>query len=82
MTSPTTIALDLAADGVTKLDLRHEDCVDGLRSLENESVDVIVTSPPYNIDTKYRIYNDRGGRSEYPELVLFVGNGAQPCAPR
>ena len=73
MTSQTPIALDLAADGVTKLDLRHEDCVDGLRSLDDECVDVIVTSPPYNIATKYRSYNDRSERNEYLDWCCFWG---------
>jgi site-specific DNA-methyltransferase (adenine-specific) len=97
VTSQTPIALDLAADGLTKLDLRHADCVEGLRSLENESVEVIVTSPPYNLDTKYRTYNDRGDRSEYldwcclwgrelsrvlrPQGSLFLNVGASPSNP-
>jgi site-specific DNA-methyltransferase (adenine-specific) len=97
VTSQTPIALDLAAYGVTKLDLRHEDCVDGLRSLDDESVDVIVTSPPYNIATKYRSYNDRSDRNEYldwccfwgtelsrvlrPQGSLFLNVGASPSNP-
>jgi site-specific DNA-methyltransferase (adenine-specific) len=97
VTSRTPIALDVAADGVTKLDLRHQDCVDGLKSLKSGSVDVIVTSPPYNIDTKYRSYSDGGGRSEYldwcflwgmelsrvlrPQGSLFLNLGASPSNP-
>ena len=97
MTSQTPIALDLAARGVTNLDLRREDCVDGLRSLDDESVDVIVTSPPYNIATKYRSYDDRSDRSAYlnwccswgtelsrvlrPQGSLFLNVGASPSNP-
>ncbi len=48
------IGLGLADHGVTSFDLRQTDCLDGLRSLDDESIDVVVTSPPYNIDTKYQ----------------------------
>jgi site-specific DNA-methyltransferase (adenine-specific) len=97
VTSQTPIAFDLAARGVTNLDLRREDCVDGLRSLDDESVDVIVTSPPYNIATKYRSYDDRSDRSAYlnwccswgtelsrvlrPQGSLFLNVGASPSNP-
>jgi len=38
---------------VTKFDLRHEDCIDGMARLGDESVDVVVTSPPYNLGITY-----------------------------
>lgn len=33
--------------------LHRRDCLDVLRSLENDSVDAVVTSPPYNIGKEY-----------------------------
>jgi site-specific DNA-methyltransferase (adenine-specific) len=97
VTSETQIAPGLAVTGVTSFDLRHEDCVSGLKTLGEESVDIIVTSPPYNIDTKYRIYKDRSERSEYldwcclwgrelcrvlrPDGSLFLNIGATPSNP-
>ena len=33
------------------------DCIDGMKLLNNNSVDLIVTSPPYNIGIDYDVYN-------------------------
>jgi site-specific DNA-methyltransferase (adenine-specific) len=41
------------------------DCAEVLALMPERSVDVIVTSPPYNIGLKYRTYDDRGDRSQY-----------------
>lgn len=40
-----------------------EDCLIGLKSLESESVDLIVTSPPYNIGKSYGNFPFRGYES-------------------
>src|SRR5438046_7961927 len=42
---------------VTKFDLRHEDCIEGMARLGDESVDVVVTSPPYNLGITYGKYS-------------------------
>jgi len=42
------------------------DCVEGMKQhLDAESVDVVVTSPPYNIGTKYKRYDDTSARADY-----------------
>jgi site-specific DNA-methyltransferase (adenine-specific) len=41
------------------------DCAALLRDLPERSVDVVVTSPPYNIGLRYRSYDDAGDRSKY-----------------
>lgn len=41
------------------------DCVVGMQSIPEQSVDVVVTSPPYNIGTKYRCYDDKASRDAY-----------------
>ena len=41
------------------------DCLEGMASLESGCVDVIVTSPPYNIGKEYGSYNDSRPREEY-----------------
>jgi site-specific DNA-methyltransferase (adenine-specific) len=41
------------------------DCVEGMGKLKNKSVDVVVTSPPYNIGKKYNGYFDKRPREEY-----------------
>ncbi len=43
----------------------HMDCLKGIPLLQDASVDVIVTSPPYNIGKQYRSYNDVRPRDEY-----------------
>jgi site-specific DNA-methyltransferase (adenine-specific) len=50
---------------MTKFDLRGEDCVAGMSQLANESVDLVVTSPPYNLGIDYRQYADRQDRQSY-----------------
>lgn len=40
--------------------------------VDSNSVDIIVTSPPYNIDIKYDNYNDCMPHSEYLELMSQV----------
>jgi len=41
------------------------DCLEGMRLLASESVDVIVTSPPYNIGVSYKKYQDDLPREQY-----------------
>ena len=49
----------------------HEmDCRKGMRLLDPASIDVIVTSPPYNIGIPYRSYNDNKPREEYLNWIL------------
>jgi site-specific DNA-methyltransferase (adenine-specific) len=50
---------------MTQFDLRQEDCIEGMSRLTNESVDLVVTSPPYNLGIGYRQYADRQDRQSY-----------------
>jgi site-specific DNA-methyltransferase (adenine-specific) len=50
---------------MTKFDLRRQDCIQGMSRLKNESVDLVVTSPPYNLGIGYRKYADRQDRQSY-----------------
>ncbi len=84
-------------DGSTVYDLRQGDCVQGMRLLARESVDIAVTSPPYNLGVRYSRYRDDAARSEYldwslrwamevdrvlkPEGALFLNIGAVPANP-
>src|SRR6516225_3094798 len=42
-----------------------EDCLNALRAMPTESVDVSPTSPPYNIGVDYNQHNDRMPRGVY-----------------
>ena len=75
-----------------------EDCVTGMpRHLETGSVDVVVTSPPYNLGTQYGSYDDTVERTDYvswmgewgsavsdalsDEGSLFLNIGGKPSDP-
>jgi site-specific DNA-methyltransferase (adenine-specific) len=82
---------------MTRFELRHEDCIEGMSRLADESVDVVVTSPPYNLGITYRKYSDRQDRQSYlrwchewaeqvrrilkPTGSFFLNIGAAPSNP-
>ena len=50
------------------------DCVQGMRQLvDNAEIDVIVTSPPYNLGIKYNKYDDTISRDDYLDWMEQVG---------
>ena len=53
-----------------------EDCVEGMdKRLQMGGVDVVVTSPPYNIGAAYNSYHDRLPRQDYLDWMEKVGKG-------
>jgi site-specific DNA-methyltransferase (adenine-specific) len=48
------------------------DCLEGMKYLDDGEVDVIVTSPPYNIGIKYHKYNDTIPREQYLDWIEDV----------
>lgn len=44
--------------GTTRFELHPGDCVEGMARLPARSVDVVVTSPPYNLGIRYGSYRD------------------------
>jgi site-specific DNA-methyltransferase (adenine-specific) len=82
---------------VTAFDLRHEDCVAGMQMLGVNSIDLVVTSPPYNLGIRYSKFSDRADRAAYlhwsktwaaeiPRLLkadgsFFLNVGAAPANP-
>jgi site-specific DNA-methyltransferase (adenine-specific) len=46
-------------------DLRLQDCVVGMSALADASVDITLTSPPYNLGINYGKYSDRADRQSY-----------------
>jgi site-specific DNA-methyltransferase (adenine-specific) len=51
--------------GRAKIRLCLGDCFEGMDAMPAKSVDVVVTSPPYNIGIKYGVYNDKLDRDSY-----------------
>lgn len=41
------------------------DCIQGMKQLPDNSIDLIVTSPPYNIGIDYDVYDDKRPWDEY-----------------
>jgi site-specific DNA-methyltransferase (adenine-specific) len=86
----------LASHG-RRLRFFHGDCLDILPHLDDASIDVVVTSPPYNLGIRYRSYDDARPREDYlswvaawvrevarvlaPEGSLFLNVGSRPTDP-
>src|SRR5436190_7517925 len=82
---------------MTRFDLRLQDCVTGMASVPDQHLDLVVTSPPYNLGIRYRKFSDRQDRRLYlnwcaewaaqirrilkPSGSLFLNIGAAPSNP-
>ena len=51
------------------------DCLTVLPTLDAESVDVVVTSPPYNLGLDYTAYDDRLTENDYLDWMTNVATG-------
>jgi len=49
----------------TDYNIVENDCVTGMRAMPAGSVDIVVTSPPYNLGIHYLTYDDTSSRAEY-----------------
>lgn len=88
---------DLFTRDKTQWDLRLGDCIAGMAELPDESVDLVVTSPPYNLDIAYSRFRDDAPREEHldwcarwaaevrrvlkPDGSFFLNVGAAPANP-
>ena len=82
---------------VTAFDLRRGDCLEGMTDIADATIDLVVTSPPYNLGIAYSRYSDRQDREGYldwchqwaaqvrrilkPAGSLFLNLGASPSNP-
>ena len=68
----------MIADTIKTNKIYHCDCLAFMELLSdhNTKVDLIVTSPPYNINKKYRIYKDNKERSEYLQWLFCVAKNS------
>ena len=81
----------------TDFELSGTDCLEGMSHLPAGSVDLVVTSPPYNLGIDYGSYDDRRPEEEYLEWTrqwassvkrllkedgaLYLNIGATPGSP-
>ena len=56
----------------SSLQVLHGDCLQLLAGLDDASVDVIVTSPPYNLGIAYSSYGDQREEQEYLQWMVEV----------
>lgn len=56
-----------------------QDCVEGMLSLPPNSVDIVVTSPPYNLSINYSTYKDNKPRQDYLDWLDSVFAAAKNC---
>jgi DNA modification methylase len=52
-----------------KIEIHNKDCLDGLRSIASESVDLIIADPPYNLGKDYGNNHDLKGFADYLEFT-------------
>jgi site-specific DNA-methyltransferase (adenine-specific) len=82
---------------MTSFDLRQGDCLEGMAKTSDTTIDLVVTSPPYNLGIAYSRYSDRQARGDYLDWChawavelrrllqrngsLFLNLGAAPSNP-
>ena len=49
--------------------IHNVDCLDGFKLIKNNSIDLIITSPPYNLNKNYENYSDLIPYSDYLHWV-------------
>lgn len=54
----------------TAINLIHSDCIEGMKQIGKNSIDLVVTSPPYNLGIKYDTYQDKSERSLFVNWCL------------
>ncbi len=81
----------------TRFELHHGDCLEGMRLYPDGCVDVVVTSPPYNLDIVYSTYRDSAQRVDFLDWCcqwgaqlkrllsetgsFFLNIGSSPASP-
>ncbi len=79
------------------MNLRHGDCLQVLPKLDAGSIDLVVTSPPYNLGISYKTFKDTAPREEFlawcrawaaevkrvmaDDASFFLNVGAAPANP-
>ena len=88
---------DIVQTGSTRGTFYLDDCIEVFRQLPAHSVDVIVTSPPYNLGIQYNKYEDALSSTDYlewtnswvaaaarvlrPDGSMFLNVGSKPSDP-
>jgi site-specific DNA-methyltransferase (adenine-specific) len=54
---------------IKNIELHNMDCLSGMDLIQDKSIDVVVTSPPYNLGIDYNNYNDCIPRDQYLDWI-------------
>lgn len=57
-----------------KLTIYNDDCFKLLSKIEKKSIDLVVTSPPYNLNKKYNEYNDNVSKNFYFDWMYNISS--------
>ena len=49
--------------------INNIDCLEGFKKIKDSSIDLVITSPPYNLGINYDVYNDNLSMDDY---FLFI----------
>tara|TARA_B100000614_G_scaffold262895_1_gene299698 strand:+ start:51858 stop:52658 length:801 start_codon:yes stop_codon:yes gene_type:complete len=52
--------------------IMHDDVIDGLKKIEDDSVSLVFTSPPYNVDIKYGNHDDTMPYTDYLDWLKDI----------
>ena len=50
----------------------HADCLEIFKKLPNETADLIITDPPWNVKKDYGIYKDNLTKKDYERLIIVL----------
>lgn len=65
---------------ITQLNyIDNKECVEGMWDLPEKSIDIIVTSPPYNLNIDYGTYEDNKSREDYLNWLSDVFKAIKHC---
>lgn len=72
--SPKSPYIAITRENGSTIEIFHKDCLRGIReNVKQGSIDVVVTSPPYNMGIKYNGYNDEMPQDKYLDWLKKVG---------
>lgn len=68
----TIAKISRSASSIASSPVKTADCLEYLHSMQDQSIDVVVTSPPYNLDIDYHSYEDKLSRTTYLNWLAEV----------
>src|SRR5665213_3016733 len=66
-------AMTVGGNDAVSLELIHRDCLEGMAQMPAASVDLVVTSPPYNLGIQYGKYEDSKTTEDYLKWAAAWG---------